>query len=323
MDDYAEFRHFRYLLAVAEHKGFRAAAEALHTSQPSLSRQVKEFQERYNLRLFRRLKGGRIVLTPAGEALRVIAKDVLETRDLALAALKAIQSGHSEVLRFGCTPFVDKLLCRHVTELYRGLVPAATVRISTGDTAALLHGLLGDRLDAAVVTLPVTDERLQAEIVKRDRLVVCLPGDHELGRKAALSAADLTRNLTVFRHPAQHPEAHERLRELLAEVGVEVEEHSHTSHPQEMQEAVLRREGFALIREGTPLMEGLITRPIQGVEWTVDTAFVFRKTSELRLLPIIAKSLRKQFLGSTHSVLKMRPRVVRSSDNPEQMKLIS
>jgi DNA-binding transcriptional LysR family regulator len=322
MDDYAEFRHFRYLLAVAEHKGFRAAAEALHTSQPSLSRQVKEFQERYNLRLFRRLKGGRIVLTPAGEALRVIAKDVLETRELALAALEAIQAGQSEVLRLGCTPFVDKALCRRVVDLHKSLVPAAIVRVSSGDTAALLHGLLGDRLDAAVATLPVSDERLQVEIIRRDRLVVCLPADHELARKPALSAADLTRNLTVFRHPAQHPEAHERLRELLAELGVEFEEHSHTSHPQEMQEAVQRREGFALLREGTPLLEGLITRSIQGVEWTVDTAFVFNKEPRLKLLPIIARSLRKQYLGSAHTVLKMRPRVAPSSENPEQMKLI-
>lgn len=65
MNDEAEFRHFKYLLAVVEHRGFRAAAEALHTSQPSLSRQVKEFQERFKIKLFRRLKGGRIQLTPA------------------------------------------------------------------------------------------------------------------------------------------------------------------------------------------------------------------------------------------------------------------
>ena len=41
MNDAAEFRHFKYLLAVAEHKGFRAAAERLNTSQPSLSKQAR------------------------------------------------------------------------------------------------------------------------------------------------------------------------------------------------------------------------------------------------------------------------------------------
>jgi len=45
MNDWAEFRHFKYLLAIAEHKGFRAAAEYLHTAQPNLSAQAKQFQD--------------------------------------------------------------------------------------------------------------------------------------------------------------------------------------------------------------------------------------------------------------------------------------
>ena len=57
MDDYAEFRHFKYLLAIIEHRGFRAAAEALHIAQPSLSRQAREFQDHYNFVLYRKLKG--------------------------------------------------------------------------------------------------------------------------------------------------------------------------------------------------------------------------------------------------------------------------
>jgi hypothetical protein len=44
------------------------------------------------------------------------------------------------------------------------------------------------------------------------------------------------------------------------------EEHSHTSHPQEMQEVVKNGENFALIREGTQLIEGIITRPIYWSE---------------------------------------------------------
>jgi hypothetical protein len=41
MNNLAEFRHFRYLLAIVEHKGFRAAAEHLRTAEPNLSVQSK------------------------------------------------------------------------------------------------------------------------------------------------------------------------------------------------------------------------------------------------------------------------------------------
>ena len=193
MDDYVEFRYFRYLLAIAEHSGFRAAAAALHTSQPSLSRQVREFQERYGLRLFRRLKNGRIVLTSAGEALRVIAKDVLETRELALAALEAIHRGEAKLLRIGCTPFIDREVCRRASELQKALVPASIVRTSSGETAAIMAELRNRSLDAAVLSLPVVDDSLRMEIVKRERLVACLLTDHPVARKAALTASDIWR----------------------------------------------------------------------------------------------------------------------------------
>ncbi|MGA2251905.1 MAG: LysR family transcriptional regulator [Edaphobacter sp.] len=108
MDDYAEFRHLKYLLAIVKHKGVRAAAEALHITQPSLSRQAREFQDHYKLNIYRKLKHGGIEITPTGQALPIIFGDLLEARDEAIAALEAIERGEAETLRIGCTPFVDK-----------------------------------------------------------------------------------------------------------------------------------------------------------------------------------------------------------------------
>ena len=119
--------------------------------------------------------------------------------------------------------------------------------------------------------------------------------------------ADLSQNLTVFHRPAQHPEAHVRLLELLAELGVWFEEHAHVSHPQEMLEAVKNGEGFALIREGTPMIEGVITRPIIGVDWTFDTAIVFSSATRSReLFLCIAKHLKKTFLHSATPVTQKK-----------------
>jgi hypothetical protein len=70
MNDWAEFRHFKYLLAIVENKGFRAAAEQLHTAQPNLSAQAKQFQDLSAIHLFRKGKDGRIKLTETGIAPR-------------------------------------------------------------------------------------------------------------------------------------------------------------------------------------------------------------------------------------------------------------
>jgi DNA-binding transcriptional LysR family regulator len=321
MDDYAEFRHFKYLLALAETGGMRAAALALNTAQPSLGRQIREFQEHYGVRFYRRRKGRGIELTPAGEALKVIAKDILELREEALAALMAIHLGKAEVLRIGCTPFVPQEICHRAMELQKALVPAATLRISHGDTHKLIEQLMHDELDGAIVSLPVSNEGLRIEIIRRERLVACMPAEHPLAKKTALSAEDLTANLKVFRHPSQHPEAHEVLSELLAELGVDFEANSHFSHPHDMQQSIKSGFGFALMREGTALLEGLTARPILGVEWTFDTAFVYRNTPRSQIIPIIAKNLRKDSSTDVNRRRKKPAQGVKAHSKLGRMKL--
>ena len=321
MDDYAEFRHLRYLLAIVEHNGLRAAAEALNLSEPSLSRQARDFQQHYKLEFYRRSKTGRIEITRTGRALPIIFRDLLEARDEAIAALEAIERGEAETLRIGCTPFVDKKICERAAQLQRELVPGSKIKLLRDNTAPLLKELVHDHLDAAIVSLPVTDDSVRIEIIKRDRLVVCLPDNHTLAKRSALSASDLTQNLTVFRSPSQHPAAHARLLELLGELGVWFEEHAHVSHPQEMLEAVKNGEGFALVREGTPMMEGVTTRPIIGVDWTFDTAIVFSRNPKSRIVPVIAKHLKKTFLHSATPITQRKgPASVKELQRPSQHK---
>ena len=68
MYDWAEFRHFLYLLKILEKGGFRIAAEELHTSQPNLTVQARRFQNHASVRLFRKSKSGRIRPTETGIA---------------------------------------------------------------------------------------------------------------------------------------------------------------------------------------------------------------------------------------------------------------
>jgi DNA-binding transcriptional LysR family regulator len=73
MYEWAELRHFRYLLTILERQGFRAAAEELRTAQPNLSVQARQFQENASVSLFRKMKGGRIRPTDTGVAFKVLA----------------------------------------------------------------------------------------------------------------------------------------------------------------------------------------------------------------------------------------------------------
>ena len=80
------------------------AAEALHTSQPNLSVQARQFQENASVRLFKKLRNGRIRPTETGVAFIALARLLLETRDEVISALIAIERGEIGSIRLGCSP---------------------------------------------------------------------------------------------------------------------------------------------------------------------------------------------------------------------------
>lgn len=299
MYDWAELRHFRYLLAILERQGFRAAAEQLHTAQPNLTVQARQFQENASIRLFQKMKNGRIRPTETGIAFISLARLLLETRDEVIDALIAIERGEIGAVRFGCAPLVDQSLFRSFCGLHKEILPDCSIRPTHADPAQLAEEVVSGTVDAAIVTLPLKRSDLCIDEIRTDRLVVCLRRDNPLARKATLSVIDLQQNLAVLYHPQRHPDAHEMLLEWLADAGVKIDEYSLASHPSEMQMLVKEGYGFTLIREGTPLDDELTTRPIAGVDWTVNTAVIYHKQRHPKTIPILVKKLRRQSRGES------------------------
>jgi DNA-binding transcriptional LysR family regulator len=293
MNDWAEFRHFRYLLVILEKQGFRSAAEELHASQPNLTVQARQFQENASVRLFRKTRNGRIRPTEAGIAFIVLARSLLAARDEVVAALRAIESGEIRSVRFGCSPWASQSLFRTFSSMHKETLPACTILPTHDDTVHLAEEVLSGIVDAAVVTLPLEHPQLHIEEILRERLVVCLRKDDPLAHKSSLKSSDLQGRLSVLYHPRRHPEAHERLLELLDEEGLRVDQYSFASNPFELQILVKEGHGFALVREGSVHVDELTTRPIAGVTWTVDTAIIYRKEQHPKTIPILIKNLKR------------------------------
>jgi DNA-binding transcriptional LysR family regulator len=293
MYDWAEFRHFRYLLAILEKQGFRAAAEELHTAQPNLSTHARQFQDNASVRLYRKTKSGRIRVTDTGVAFIGLARMLLDTHKEVIETLLAVERGELQSMRFGCSSLADPALFREFCATHKHLLPSCQIRPSHGDTSQLAREVYEGALDAAIITLPLEHPDLKIELLRIDPLVCCLPRDHPLAAKAALKPTDLQDNLAILFHPERHRDAHERLLELFMDAGINIREYSRATHPTELQSLVKDGYGFALVREGTPLDQSLTTRPIAGVNWTVDTAAVYHRQRYPKTVPLLIKRLRK------------------------------
>ena len=335
MYDWAEFRHFRYLLAVLEKRGFRAAAEDLRTSQPNLTVQARYFQENAGVRLFRRSKAGHIRPTETGTAFIALARYLLEVRDEVLDALSAIERGEIESIACGSSSLVDAELFRALCAMHKRLLPSVPVRPTHGDISQLVEEIRAGLVDVALVTLPLEHPDIQVEEIRRDRLVVCVRKDSPLAGKAALVIGDLQEHLRVFYHPQRHPDAHDRLLEWLTSAGVQIREYSRASHPSEMQALVREGVGVALVPEGLSLDEQLTTRPVTGVDWTMDTALIYHKHRHPKTVPVLTRQFKKQFgrglpridlessaITDKTSTKRPNERVQRPEQEPVQLRLL-
>lgn len=90
-----ELRHLRYFLAVVDAGSAVRAAEQVPIAQPSLSRQLRRLEAELGVRLFQRDTGTRLRLSPAGQHLVPIARDLLARAAAARSAVTALTTGHA------------------------------------------------------------------------------------------------------------------------------------------------------------------------------------------------------------------------------------
>jgi LysR family hydrogen peroxide-inducible transcriptional activator len=182
-------RQLQYLVAVAETRSFRRAAELCHVSQPALSAQIAVLERSLGVRLFERDR--RLVRpTAAGQDILQRAQRVLvEADDLADAA-KRLGDPLTGVLRIGVIPTVSPYLLPDVVPTLRRRLPTLTVQWIEDKTDVLVDRLQAGTLDAALLALEARLGDLEQEIIAIDPFVLATPRAHPLARRRGPARLD-------------------------------------------------------------------------------------------------------------------------------------
>ncbi|MDE6605018.1 MAG: LysR family transcriptional regulator [Clostridia bacterium] len=96
-----ELRVLKYFLAVAREKNITAAAESLHVTQPTLSKQLMDLEEELGCKLFERGKR-KITLTEEGTFLRQRAQEIVDLADKTKASFKSVDQTVAGDIFIGC-----------------------------------------------------------------------------------------------------------------------------------------------------------------------------------------------------------------------------
>ncbi|CAN5640801.1 LysR substrate-binding domain-containing protein [soil metagenome] len=171
-------RDLAYLVAVADHRHFGRAAEACFVSQPTLSVQIKKLEQELGAALVER--GSPILLTAAGEEVVARARSVLQEVDGIRDAARQATDPESGSVRVGVFPTLGPYLLPHVVPKVRARFPDLELLLVEEKTEQLLQLLRDGKLDAAVLALPVPDERLHVEPLFEEAFVLAAPATHPL-----------------------------------------------------------------------------------------------------------------------------------------------
>src|SRR6267143_3511282 len=186
-----ELRHLRYFVAVAEAGSLTVAAEQrLHTTQPSLSRQIRDLEGEVGVQLLTRRARG-IELTPAGRAFLDHARSVLSQVEAAADAARRVAHPAKPCFTMGFLTGHELTWMPEALQILRDELPNIDVMISSQYSPLLANALLKGTVDAAFLRRERGAPDLAFRLLVKEPLVVVLPSNHRLAALKAISPQDL------------------------------------------------------------------------------------------------------------------------------------
>lgn len=196
-------RQWQVFAQTAASGSLRAAAAALHITQPAASMALAEAERLLGAPLFDRQRN-RLRLNALGRQLLPRAQDLLACH----AELERIAAGNAATLsgdlRIGASNTVGNYLGGQLLGAFMRAHPQVTVRLQVGNTGDIARAVADQQLDAGCVEGPALLPQLQALPWRDDRLVLCAAPRHPLAALAAqrtLRPRDFHGQLWILREP--------------------------------------------------------------------------------------------------------------------------
>ncbi|MET0704620.1 MAG: LysR substrate-binding domain-containing protein [Mycobacterium sp.] len=286
-----ELRHFRYFVAVAETGSLTEAAERrLHTSQPSLSRQIRDLEREVGVDLLRRSVRG-VELTEAGRVFLDHARAVLMQVD---AGIQATRSAAHPVRRTFTMGFLTGLEPKWLPQAMGALqdqLPNIQVAVSSDYSPRLADALTRGRMDVAFMR-PEPHYPLEYVVVEREPLIVLMPRDHRLTARETISPGELVGE--IFIGGANKAGVLGAVtEEYLRRCGVDATMDHGVDNIAMAMSLVASTHGLALMPAYALdlLPPSVVSRPLEGQSPTIDVAAGYSRTNSSPVLKLFLSRL--------------------------------
>jgi LysR family hca operon transcriptional activator len=289
-----ELRHLRYFVAVAEARSLKLAAEEkLNTTQPSLSRQIRDLEDEVGTPLFIRGAKG-VELTPAGRVFLDHARVMLSQAEAAVQSARQIAYPTVPSLSMGFMIGHDPTWLPAALKLIRNELPNIHVVISTQNSPQLAAAILHGGIDVAFLRREDGTDDIEFRTLIEEQFKVFLPSEHPLAAKKKITLQEIARERfisvsgTALSISGKQPALRRTIDRFLRENGIEIKPSYEVDNLGGVMSLIASTGGVALLPlyAKTFLPDAVTTRPLDGLVPKIDLSIGYRKANSSPILKL-------------------------------------
>nr|WP_245474736.1 LysR substrate-binding domain-containing protein [Bradyrhizobium sp. Leo121] len=280
-----ELRHLRYFIAVAEEGSLLTAAQRrLNTSQPSLSRQIRDLEAEVGVQLLERQARG-VTLTAAGRVFLDHARLALLQVAAATEGARQTAQPQRPVLSMGFLVGLEVMWLPQLLRMLREEAPDVDVTLSTQSSPELALALMRGKLDIAFLRPEKDNDGVVFKILAKEPLIAVLPAEHRLASRKKIRPQDLAREIYVS-SARTSPVLQDVIQNYAARVGITLKAKYEGENISSAMSLVASTGGISLVPlyAQNMLAPNVVARALEGGTPTVDLALGYNQANPSPLL---------------------------------------
>jgi LysR family transcriptional regulator, hca operon transcriptional activator len=280
-----ELRHLRYFIAVAEEGSLLTAAQRrLNTSQPSLSRQIRDLETEVGVKLLERQARG-VALTSAGRVFLDHARLALLQVEAATEGARRTEQPERPFFTMGFLAGQEVVWLPHALRIIREEAPGVEITLSSQSSPELALALMRGKLDVAFLRPETQSIGLSFKFLAKEPLIAVLPADHRLTSRKKIRPQDLASEIYVSSARIS-PVLKSVIQNYASKVGITLKAEYEGDNLPSAMSLVVSTGGVTLIPlyAQNMLTPNVVARALEGVPPTIDLTLGYNAANSSPLL---------------------------------------
>jgi DNA-binding transcriptional LysR family regulator len=299
-----EIRHQLAAITLAEELNFTRAAERLNITQPALSKQIAELENRLGFAVFKRDQK-HVELTDAGQVFIRGCRDASAILEKSILLARATHDDVQPLIRVGHSPYIDPALVSAILGTHLPLYPNLRLRMESMFALDLAHSIMAAEVDLAIISEPSDNPHLTLVRLNTVPLCVVMPVDFPAARDSSVSIKELSNvGWMIFPRKA-HPVVYERIMDASRQAAISPIELHHYVAPQEAVQLIAENFGIAFMAKGVAEQirnTQIAVRPLSEKALQITSYLALRADESSRLVNEFGRAFLKRVAPNVHQV---------------------